>query len=47
MIKLDDFRNNGQKKNLSGNFWELSDELLNRIWSIYINIVLIVFVFLR
>ena len=28
-IKLDDFRNNCKKKE----FWELSEELLNKIWS--------------
>ena len=30
-IELDEFRNNGKKKKLSGHFWELSDEMLNRI----------------
>ena len=39
-IKLGDF-SNGKKKNLRVQFWELSDELLERIWSVYryINIV--------
>ena len=32
-INLDDFRKNSKKKNLREHFWELSDELLNRIWS--------------
>ena len=27
-IELDNFRNNGEKKNLRGYFWELSDELI-------------------
>ena len=31
MFKLDDFRNNGKKKNFRGYFWEQTDGLLNRI----------------
>ena len=27
---------NGKKKNLMGHFWEISDELLKRIRSVYI-----------
>ena len=34
-IKLDDLRKNGKKNNLRRHFWELSDELLNRIWSVH------------
>ena len=30
-IELDDFRNNGKKKNLKRHFWERSEKLLNRI----------------
>ena len=33
-MKLDDFRNNGKKKSLSGHFGELLDELLKRISSV-------------
>ena len=33
-IKLDGFRKIG-KQNLIGQFWELSNELLNRISSVY------------
>ena len=35
IVKLDDFRNNSKKKNLRWYFWELLDELLNRIGSVY------------
>ena len=35
-IELDDFRNNGKKKNLRGNFWGLWGELPNRIRSLNI-----------
>ena len=31
-IKFDDFRNDGKKKNLRRPFWELSDEIENKIW---------------
>ena len=32
--KLNDFKNNSKKRNLKGYFWELLDELLNKIWSV-------------
>ena len=41
MIKLDDFRNNDKKKNLRGHFWQLSDELLNKILPVYVFFVYI------
>ena len=44
---MGDFRNNGKKKNLRRYFWELSEELLNRIWSIYRYCINIVYVFLN
>ena len=34
-IKLDDFRKIDKKRNLRPYFWEQSDELLKRIWSVY------------
>ena len=34
-IKLDDFKRNGKKKNLRGDFREQSDELPNIILSVY------------
>ena len=34
-INLDDFKNNDKKKNLRGYFWEWSNELVNRMWSVY------------
>ena len=39
-IILDDFRNNGTKKNIRKHFWELFDEL-----NLYIDIVLIEYMF--
>ena len=42
-IELDDIRNNGEKKNLSGYFWELSNELIK--FDLYEDIVLIVYMF--
>ena len=39
-IELDDFRNNGKKKKLRRDFWEVSDE-----FDLYIDILLIFYVF--
>ena len=44
-IKWNGFWNNGKKKNLGGNFWELPGTLLNRIIFALIDIVLIVYIF--
>ena len=42
MVKLDDLRNNSQKKKLKGHFWKLSYELLYvKEFDLYIDIVLI------
>ena len=37
MSKLDDLKNNGKKKNSSGHFWELLDELAE--FDLYVDIV--------
>ena len=44
-IKWDDFRKNGKKENFKRDFWELSEELLNKIGFVYRDIGLILYMF--